>query len=160
MRGADSPHFNQFRDRIARETTHTLRYEGQPAEKAEDLAKRWDSAGQDRFYVGAFHDGVLVGYLFCYKPQPDHPWMNHVAAFAMMIVQDFWGVGLGPLMLRELDELAVRHGISKMEATVRANNERAFQLYKKMGYEIEGLRRRAARIDGHYLDEYFIAKFY
>jgi RimJ/RimL family protein N-acetyltransferase len=40
------------------------------------------------------------------------------------------------------------------------HNERAIALYKKMGFEIEGTKKRSMRIDGQYVDEYYMAKTY
>lgn len=41
---------------------------------------------------------------------------------------------------------------------VRVKNDRGINLYEKSGYKIEGTRKQAAKIDGEFHDEYFIAK--
>jgi RimJ/RimL family protein N-acetyltransferase len=41
-------------------------------------------------------------------------------------------------------------GLQRVELTVRENNAIAIALYKKVGFEIEGLQRNAVRIDGDY----------
>jgi RimJ/RimL family protein N-acetyltransferase len=38
-----------------------------------------------------------------------------------------------------------------------AHNERAIRLYERMGFEREGIRRRALRVDGEWVDELFMA---
>ncbi|MEK6628309.1 MAG: GNAT family N-acetyltransferase [Bdellovibrionota bacterium] len=154
--------FSEFQDRIASETQNTLRYIGQPPVDIEKTRINWDEtlANKNQAKIGVFFDNKLVGYLLCNKTFPDHPWMKHLAYFAMMIIQDFWGQGLAQKLLQVLDEYAVSAGITKMEATVRCENERAFKLYEKAGYNVEGTRKNAALISGKYKDEFFIAKFY
>ena len=46
----------------------------------------------------------------------------------------------------------------RIEAEVRAANVNGVQLYQRYGFKIEGLREKAAFIDGNYVDEYYIAK--
>ena len=37
-------------------------------------------------------------------------------------------------------------------------NERALDLYKKMGFKIEGLKEKSMIVDGKYVDEYYMGK--
>lgn len=158
----DAVLFGEFQDQIASETQNTLRYTGQPPVDVEKTKINWDEtlANKNQIKVGVFFDNKLVGYILCTKNYPDHPWMKHLGYFAMMILQDFWGQGLAQKLLQVLDEYAQSSGITKMEATVRCENERAFKLYEKSGYVLEGTRKNAALINGKYCDEFFIAKFY
>ena len=41
---------------------------------------------------------------------------------------------------------------------MRTDNERGTGLYRKMGFEIEGLKRRSLNIKGTYVNEYYMAK--
>jgi RimJ/RimL family protein N-acetyltransferase len=41
---------------------------------------------------------------------------------------------------------------------VAIRNEPGIALYKKMGFNIEGIKRESLYIDGKYIDEYFLAK--
>lgn len=41
---------------------------------------------------------------------------------------------------------------------VRVTNDRGIKLYERCGYKIEGTRKKAALINGNFVDEYFIAK--
>ncbi len=38
------------------------------------------------------------------------------------------------------------------------NNERAINLYKKFVFETEGVRKNSMKVDGKYIDEYYMAK--
>lgn len=162
VEGRDAVLLTDFQNKIAKETQNTLRYIGQPPVDVKKIEQDWNDCLLDpnQVKIGAFKDGILVGFALCRKPHGDHPWMRHLGYFAMMIVQECWGQGLGKKLLESLDDYAKQSGITKMEATVRTNNPRAIELYKKCGYQMEGTRQKSAKIDSNYLDEYFIAKFY
>jgi RimJ/RimL family protein N-acetyltransferase len=156
----DAPLLAPFYERIGKETVFTLRHPGEtPAPEAE-VAARWEKAAQDpdTLYLGAFDARALVAHLFFNRPLPHHPWVKHVGFFAMMVLQDYWGRGLGRRLLEIMFEHASEKGVTRIEATVRSKNERAIKLYERHGFAIEGLRRSSALIDGQYHDELFIAK--
>ena len=53
---------------------------------------------------------------------------------------DYRGQGLGERLLTELQRTAVFFGMSRMTLEVRVTNERAQQLYRKLGFEPSGVR--------------------
>lgn len=38
------------------------------------------------------------------------------------------------------------------------NNEAGIALYKKMGFDIEGIKRNSLYVDGQYINEYYMSK--
>ena len=48
--------------------------------------------------------------------------------------------------------------MTRLELTVFCENTPAVRLYRKMGFEIEGIRRNSMKLDGVYKDEYAMAK--
>jgi len=76
----------------------------------------------------------------------------------MMILQEFWGEGIGKRLLTIMEIHALSIGVSRIEAMVREKNERGIKLYTGMGYQIEGTRRQAVIIAGEAQNEFFIAK--
>lgn len=46
----------------------------------------------------------------------------------------------------------------KLNDVVIAHNEVALSLYKKMGFEIEGVKRDSLYVDGEFVDEYYMSK--
>lgn len=74
------------------------------------------------------------------------------------VVQAYSGRGIATSMLQRLDEWAASQGTRRLELTVMTHNCRAFELYKRLGYEIEGIRKDSLYVDGHYVDEYAMAK--
>jgi RimJ/RimL family protein N-acetyltransferase len=153
--------FLEFRARIASETTHTMQIVGQATDHRDKTVAAWESMLRDdlSLRLGVFDgDRMVAGLGFHPEHGGNHPWARHVGDFGMMVLQEFWGQGLGRRMLEIIEDHAQACGITRIEARVRAENERGVKLYQGMGYRIEGTRVRAVRIDGRYQDEYFIAK--
>lgn len=157
----DVASFLEFQPKIAAETTHTLQVVGSLPDP-EKVRANWEAWKPDpvALRLGAFHENRLVAQLpFNLRQQPPHPWRMHVGYFGMMVLQEFWGEGLGRRMLEIMEVHAKKVGITKIEAYVRTKNERGLRLYTRMGYEIEGTHRGGSLIDGELCDEHAIAKF-
>ena len=84
---------------------------------------------------------------------------RHVANLGIAIVGPFRGVGIGrALMERALAWMKARR-IEKATLEVFATNERAIALYRKMGFEVEAVRKRHYKIRGEYVDDVMMAKW-
>lgn len=81
------------------------------------------------------------------------------AEFAIMIGErSAWGRGIGSSTTR----FVLRYGfeqlaLQRIELSVLANNDRAIELYRKLGFKQEGLQRRAQYKDGRHLDVILMA---
>ncbi len=156
----DADAFISFQKTIGQETTHTLQGSfNTPAHERMVQQFQMAESAPRSLRIGAFNQsGVMIGFMG-FEPEWDgHPWISHVGRFWMMIRKSYWGQGLGKKLLAVLDDFAGKHDFKRIEAMVRIGNERAIELYKKAGYEIEGTRKYAAIIEGQVWDEYYIAK--
>ena len=97
-------------------------------------------------------DSQLVGYIFADGGRYQRN--QHAAHIVIGIRAAFTGQGIGALLFQELFDWALNHGLTRLELTAMAHNERGVNLYRKMGFEVEGLRRRSLFVDGDYVDEY------
>ncbi|MBC7457378.1 MAG: GNAT family N-acetyltransferase [Bdellovibrionaceae bacterium] len=156
----DSESLLNFRPQIASESTNTMQYVGQIYPSIKETAQRLEAQLADKniLNIGAYDNNQLIGYLNFRLPYHDHPWAFHVAQFGMMILKDYWGLGIGKELLKIQEDYAIEIGVKRIEAMVRAQNTRGVNLYKKCGYIIEGTRNKAAFINNEFIDEYFIAK--
>jgi RimJ/RimL family protein N-acetyltransferase len=68
------------------------------------------------------------------------------------------GQGVGTQLFIAMGEWASQKNIHRLELTVMTHNQAGIALYKKRGFEIEGEKKHAIVIDGHYVDEYYMAK--
>ena len=141
------------------ETDHSLKNEDTYS-VLEEIKTRWESTAvsPEGLFLSAFTKDKLIAFLTLRKPFQDRPWAKHVGEFNMLILDRYWSLGLGSKFIEILEKIATNHGIHRLEAKVRIKNQRAWNFYIRHNYQIEGKRKQAAFIDGHYEDEYFIAK--
>jgi RimJ/RimL family protein N-acetyltransferase len=77
----------------------------------------------------------------------------HVGEFGMSVVKEYWAKGIGTKLITYLLTWSKDSGnIKKINLRVRSDNERAIGLYKKMGFEEEGLRKRELFINDQFYD--------
>ena len=78
---------------------------------------------------------------------------KHVGEVGITVSKDFWGFGIGTVLMEEIEIWAKESGvIRRLELTVHAENERAIALYEKMGYQEEGLMKRVMFINDEFVD--------
>ncbi len=157
----DAESFLQFRKQVPQDSTYTMQYVGMQYPSVEETAKRLALQQEDKIIIniGAFDSKKVIGFLNFRMPYPDHPWVQHTAHFGMMILKEYWGLGIGKKLLELQDIYANELGITRIEASVRTKNERGVKLYLQNGFEIEGTKWQAAKIIGEFHEEYMIAKF-
>jgi RimJ/RimL family protein N-acetyltransferase len=101
-------------------------------------------------------DGRLVGYLGAFG---EHFKRNkHCVYIVVGILQAFSGRSLGTRLFSQMELWARQRHLHRLELTVMTHNAAAVALYKKQGFEIEGLRKHALYVNGVYTDEYYMAK--
>ena len=85
----------------------------------------------------------------------------HTGEFGMSVLKEYRNQGIGSLLLKALMEWAKQNStIEIISLNVHANNERAIGLYKKMGFEIEGTRRRNSKYsENTYVGSVIMARF-
>lgn len=71
---------------------------------------------------------------------------------------DSRGQGVGKALFAAVTLWAKEMKLHRLELTVLVKNEVAVNLYKKMGFVIEGTKKDSLLIDGHFEDEYYMAK--
>lgn len=156
----DAERFLEFRAQTAHDSTHTMHYVGMTFPSVEETAKRLQSQEEDQFdiSIGAFDNNKVIAWMSFRLIWGNHPWTSHHANFGMMVLKEYWGQGIGKKLLDLQEQHARQVGITRIEAMVRVQNKRGVKLYENNGFKIEGTRRKAAKIDGEYQDEYYIAK--
>jgi L-phenylalanine/L-methionine N-acetyltransferase len=83
---------------------------------------------------------------------------RHIGTFGIFLTQNGRGLGLGQALLEVAEEWARDVGVSRLQICVFAHNERAQNLYRSMGYEVEGYVKSAMRFPEGDVDEYRLAK--
>jgi ribosomal protein S18 acetylase RimI-like enzyme len=104
--------------------------------------------------IVATRDGVLVGEAslrrFSFRM------LRHVGILALGVHPSAQGIGLGRALFESLILWAREsEKLLRLELYVRADNAHAIKLYKSLGFEIEGTRRKFIRAaDGSMIDDY------
>jgi RimJ/RimL family protein N-acetyltransferase len=80
------------------------------------------------------------------------------AHLVLGLLREARGQGWGTKLMIAAETWARQHGIHRLELTVMTHNSVAVSLYKKMGFQIEGIRRHSLFLQGKFVDEYYMAK--
>ncbi len=82
---------------------------------------------------------------------------KHVGVMGVGIIPDFRGKGIGTRLINACLEKVKKQNIYRIELWVYEDNVNAVDLYKKLGFEIEGVKRNVAKIDGVYKNDIIMA---
>ena len=69
----------------------------------------------------------------------------HRARFGISVLKDYWGMGIGRVLMDACIDCARRAGCAQLELEVVADNERAVSLYRRAGFEEYGRNPRGYR---------------
>ena len=83
---------------------------------------------------------------------------RHSIHIAMGVLASHCGKKIGTKLLEALLLWAAQSDFHRVELTVIENNHRAKALYKKLGFEFEGIKHNALLINGNYVNEHYMAK--
>jgi RimJ/RimL family protein N-acetyltransferase len=79
---------------------------------------------------------------------------SHVRSLSMSVIDGYRESGVGNAMMDcAIDWARKTRGVEKISLSVFSSNKRAIGLYKKFGFQIEGILKRAFVIRGKYVDE-------
>ncbi len=83
--------------------------------------------------------------------------IQHIGNLGLSIRKEFWGLGIGSLMMQTMIDWARETTIiRKIELFVVTDNTTAITLYEKFGFEREGYVRRNMYIRGAFYDSYYM----
>jgi RimJ/RimL family protein N-acetyltransferase len=91
--------------------------------------------------------------------QRPHEGFRHVGRLGMGLLPEARGRGLGERLLLAAIERAWEFGLERVELEVFASNTRARALYEKLGFVVEGMKRKIRKLDGEYDDDVLMALF-
>lgn len=87
----------------------------------------------------AYEDGKAVGFIYGYlKYEASNFVFNSVAKIdALYVIDDYRNKGIGKNLINKFYEWCKDNNIKIVEISVFKNNISAYNLYKKIGYEVE-----------------------
>lgn len=89
----------------------------------------------------------------------ENPRLRHSGGIGIQVHRDYQGMGVGTKLMEAILDLADNWlMLVRVELGVYPCNEKAIRLYEKMGFEREGIKRKAAVRNGEYADELMMAR--
>lgn len=85
---------------------------------------------------------------------------HHRAGFAISVLKNYWGLGMGRLLIDACIQCAHDMGYAQVELTVMEDNSRGISLYKSAGFEQWGRLEGGAHLkDGTVKNEVYMVKY-
>ncbi len=101
-------------------------------------------------------DGQVVGVSGLSRGEHNR---SHVGYVGMMVHQDFQGMGVGSALMEAVLDLVENWlGLTRLHLEVHTDNSRAIELYKRWGFEAEGVFRADSFRDGRYVNTMVMSK--
>ena len=149
------PSFHQALSIVAKERVYIEMIEAPPLEKVASFQKDLISKNGPVYY--AINGDKVVGW--CDVFPEENPRQSHRGGLGMGILPEYRGKGIGSQLLQKVIEHAKTFGLEKIELNVYTSNVSAVALYKKFGFEQEGLIKKYRKLDGQYFDCLAMGKF-
>ncbi|MEP6757424.1 MAG: GNAT family N-acetyltransferase, partial [Chthonomonadales bacterium] len=83
---------------------------------------------------------------------------RHIGTLGMGIKEGYRGQGIGSRLMESTLNRAKEIGLERVELDAFATNTNAIALYKKFGFEVEGVKKAARKLDGIVEDNICMAK--
>ncbi|WP_077324627.1 GNAT family N-acetyltransferase [Virgibacillus siamensis] len=157
---ADGENLSDVRVQIDGETENMDREKGEAfidEVSFKQLIKE-DAESPHNLFLVCEVNGRIVGFSRC---EGNHlKRLSHKVEFGVCVLKDFWGYGIGTNLLKETTKWADTKGIKKIILNVLETNGNAIKLYKKYGFEIEGILKNDKLLsDGNYYNTVVMGRF-
>lgn len=128
-----------------------------PFQSTEVWRQRLQADNERALKLVALHQGVVIGNLGLEAFSRMR--RAHAGSFGMGVAAAWQGKGVGSMLLAAALDVADNWmNLHRVELTVYADNEAAIALYRKFGFEAEGLLRDYAVRDGQWVDTLSMAR--
>lgn len=145
---------------ISAETYFMVRYPDEVTmtlEEEKEFLERHLTSGNS-FMLAAYLEGRLAGNIAVNGVASTRK-MCHRASLGIAVRKDYWGLGIGGVLIESALHYARELGYEQLELGVFDDNGRARHLYRKLGFEEWGVTKRAFRLeDGSYRDEIMMGR--
>lgn len=128
-----------------------------PFPSAQQWKERLDHPSSGSYVLVACVDETPIGNIGLM--QEANPRRRHSGHLGMGVHDDYVGRGVGQLMMAAVLDIADNWlNLARVELTVYTDNDRAISLYRRTGFEEEGLLKKYAFRDGSYVDALTMAR--
>lgn len=124
-------------------------------ERSRTFARRNMEVGNPHFV--ALAGDQVVGW--CDITRKELEGFRHTGSLGMGVLKTHRGQGIGERLASAALQQARAAGLERVDLDVYASNDAAIKLYEKLGFAVEGVHRRARKLDGQYDDLISMALF-
>jgi ribosomal protein S18 acetylase RimI-like enzyme len=147
--------FHACLDSVARERRYLGFIEAPPLESVHGFVL--SNLERDIPQFVALHEETVIGWCDI-SPR----WLEgftHCGRLGMGVHKDFRGMGIGTKLIERTISKAKEKALERIELEVFASNIPAIKLYEKIGFVVEGVKKKARKLDGVYDDLVEMALF-
>ncbi|MGW6191911.1 GNAT family N-acetyltransferase [Bacillus cereus] len=156
----DAEQLSKIRVQIDGETENMDREVGEgfiDTKGFQEIIKTDSKKTRNLFLVTEVHNRI-VGFSRC--EGSDLKRLSHKVEFGVCIFKEYWGYGIGKNLLQKSIKWADENEVKKIALQVLETNEKAIQLYKKLGFEVEGILKNDKKLsDGKYYNTVVMGRF-
>lgn len=140
-------------DAVAREKRYLAFTQAPPRDEACSFFR--NIVANDFCQYLAVQNNIVVGWC---DVLPTHGEARaHVGTFGIGVAASVRHLGIGTKLMEATIQKAWAKGLSRIELSVRTDNQIATALYTRFGFVHEGVNRNAFSVDGKYFDTYSMA---
>lgn len=148
----DAPAVLEYMNQINQETKNLTREPDEftmTLEQEEEFLKKCIDS-QDNYIYTVWHNDLLISVTGIHGSSLRR--LRHRVNLGISILEEYHNQGLGTTLMRLLIQKAKELGKTKVELEVRKDNPNAVKIYRRTGFEIEGIRKNGFKVDGDYID--------
>lgn len=101
-------------------------------------------------------NGIFAGYAVIHGYK--HSKAKHVATVHLAVKEEHQRKGIGSALMEAVERWSIQRDISRLEVSVMEHNEYALNLFKKLGFQQEGIRQNAIKLNDTFINEYSLSK--
>lgn len=155
----DAKSLSEVRLQIDGETENMDREPGEAYIDEEGFKRviKADTECARNLFLVAEVNGEIAGFSRCEGSKLKR--YAHKVEFGVGVLKKYWGYGIGTNLLGESILWADSNGIKKIELNVLETNEKAAELYKRFGFEVEGVLKKDKLLsDGKYYNNLLMGR--
>lgn len=102
-------------------------------------------------------DNKVLGW-GCLSTFRNYPAYNKTVELSVYVHNDYYGMGIGTLLIKELENLAKQKNLHCIISAITCGNDASINLHKKLGFKVQGIFKEVGFKNNQFLDVIFLYK--
>lgn len=149
----DASSYLKMLNQLDSETKMMMYEAGERSQEIEKIVHRLKDT--NIWTYGIVENDTIIGFISMSRAIPKR--VRHCGYIVIGILKCAQNKGYGQALFKQAIDYAKENHILRLELTVMKTNENAIHLYKKVGFQIEGERKKSLYVDGAYVDEWLMS---